>query len=99
MVGGGWTIAFEGRMWCESDLTLADTARAMSVCGGDWADLHPRKTPDHFTALLATFLAAAGEDFDAALVRVSELPMVAAWGLVIDGEPEPVAEVTTDGAD
>lgn len=88
MIGAGWTIAFEGKAWCESDLTVADAARAIAVCGGDWADFHPRKSPDHFAAILATFLAVAGEQFDAALVRVSDLPMAAAFGLILDGEPE-----------
>lgn len=82
----GWTITFEGKAWTESDLSLADASRALEITGGSWTDLHPLTSPDHFAALLACLLAGAGEDFDAALARVSILPMVDALAMVSAGE-------------
>jgi hypothetical protein len=90
----GWTITFEGKAFCESDLTVADSIRALEVAGCTWVELHPLAGPAQFVALLATFLAAIGEDFDQAAARVSRLRMVDALDMVTAGEEAIVVQET-----
>lgn len=82
----GWTVTFEGKAWTESDLTVADAAHVLEVAGGSWVTLHPLASPDMFAAILAQFLHNGGENFDEALIRVSQIRMVAALEMVTAGE-------------
>jgi hypothetical protein len=90
----GWTITFEGRAWCESDLSVADAGRVIALAGGTWSQIHPLASPDHFAVILASFLVYSGEDFDAALLRAASVPMVAALEMVKAGEPPASLETT-----
>lgn len=102
-----WALRFEGREWHKSDLTVADAARVVEIAGLEkWNDPDPRRSPDHFAALLATFLTYGGESFDAALLRVSLLPLSAVADIlceVDDDEPAPPTPEPTppppDGGD
>lgn len=82
----GWTISFEGKAFCEGDLTLADTVRALDIAGGDWTELHPLRGPGQFIGLLTAFLVSIGEDPEAAAKRVAQIRYVDALEMVKPGE-------------
>lgn len=83
----GWTITYEGATYRESDLTLASAAKAIDLCGGTWAELHPLTSPAHFIAVLAALIESRdGTPFNEAVLKAASLNMVKALDMLTPGE-------------
>lgn len=87
----GWRITFDGQVYNQSDLSIADADELDRVCGETWVVLRPQDTPMRLARVTAWLHARrTSGDYDELVKKTSSLPaMSLVEGLGIESDDLP----------